>query len=119
MLILPDGRVALVDFEETGAGDPLLDVGNFLAHLGWAACFRREAQAEASRIYRHIFRAAALDRFKWNEQDLALREAVCLFRICTNTVRQLQEDWPRRLGEGLSLVLETAEARTPGWDPRG
>ena len=33
MLELPDGRIALVDFEETGPGDPMLDVGNFLAHL--------------------------------------------------------------------------------------
>ena len=107
MLILPDGRVALVDFEETGAGDPLLDVGNFLAHLSWAACFRKESHAEPSRAYRQVFRQAALDRFMWNEQDLALREAVCLFRICTNTVRQMQEDWPRRLEEGLSLVLDT------------
>ncbi len=107
MLLLPDGRIALVDFEETGGGDPLLDVGNFLAHLAWAGCFRRESHAEASRAYHEVFRRAALDRFSWNEDDLALREAVCLFRICTNTIRQLQEDWPDRLSRGLSLVNET------------
>jgi len=39
LLLLPDGRVALVDFEEAGPGDPLLDVGNFLAHLRWASRF--------------------------------------------------------------------------------
>lgn len=107
MLLLPDGRVALVDFEETGAGDPLLDVGNFLAHLRWAGCFRRESQAEASLAYHQVFRRAALDRFQWSEQDLAMREAVSLFRICTNTVRHLQQDWPRRLDEGLALVAES------------
>ena len=107
MLVLPDGRVALVDFEETGAGDPMLDVGNFLAHLRWAGCFRREGPAEASQTYHQVFRRAALDRFLWSEQDLAAREAVCLFRICTNTIRHLQQDWPQRLEEGLSLVIET------------
>ena len=39
MLVLSDGRIALVDFEEAGPGDPMLDVGNFLAHLRWASSF--------------------------------------------------------------------------------
>ena len=39
MLITPEGKLALVDFEEIGAGDLLLDVANFLAHLRWASHF--------------------------------------------------------------------------------
>ena len=39
MVILPDGKIALVDFEGAGPGDPMLDVGNFLAHLRWASQF--------------------------------------------------------------------------------
>ena len=52
-------------------------------------------------------RDAALDRFRWTERDLAFREAVCLFRICTNTIRRPQEDWRSTLGAGLFLVNET------------
>ncbi len=114
LLLLPDGRIALVDFEETGAGDPRLDVGNFLAHLAWTARFRRKGPAEASRDYREVFRRAALDRFPWKEKELDLREAVCLFRLCTNTIRQLQQDWPSRLSQGLSLVNETL---SQSWGP--
>lgn len=39
LIVTPDGRMALVDFEEAGPGDPLLDVGNFLAHLRWTIRF--------------------------------------------------------------------------------
>ena len=30
--------------------------------------------------YHHLLRSAALDRFDWQERDLNLREAVCVFR---------------------------------------
>jgi len=107
MLVLPDGRIALVDFEEAGPGDPLLDVGNFLAHLRWGAHFGREKEVEAVAAFHDVFRSAALERFGWNERELALREAVCLFRVCTNAIRHPREDWRDRLQAGLSLVNET------------
>ena len=107
MLVLPDDRVALVDFEEAGPGDPLLDVGNFLAHLRWGVTFGRETEAGAVGAFHGAFRSAALDRFGWNERELALREAVCLFRVCTNAIRHPREDWRDRLQAGLSLVNET------------
>ena len=107
MLVLPDGRIALVDFEEAGPGDPILDVGNFLAHLRWGAHFGREKEVEAVAAFHDVFRSAALERFGWNERELALREAVCLFRVCTNAIRHPREDWRDRLQAGLSLVNET------------
>lgn len=106
MLVLPDGRVALVDFEEAGPGDPMLDVGNFLAHLRWRARLGRRREGDASGTYYEEFRSAALDRFGWSERELALRESVCLFRICTNTIRHPQPDWLSRLESGLRLVNE-------------
>ena len=109
MLILPDGRIALVDLEEAGPGDPMLDVGNFLAHLRWGAHFGREKEAESRGAYRVVFRQAALERFGWDERELALREAICLFRICTNAIRHPQPDWRRRLKEGLTMVNEILE----------
>ena len=107
MLVLPDGRIALVDFEEAGPGDPMLDVGNFLAHLRWGAHFGREKEADAVAAFHGIFQSAALERFGWNWRELALREAVCLFRACTNAIRHPRADWRDRLQAGLSLVNET------------
>ena len=102
MVMMPDGKIALVDFEGAGPGDPLLDVGNFLAHLRWTAHFGRKTSRRGE--YYGSFREEALGRFGWTESDLNLREAVCLFRICTNTVRHPQDDWRDRLAGGLSLV---------------
>ena len=82
----------------------MLDVGNFLAHLRWAFHFGREQEASAKIAYYSIFRTASLDRLGWSEQELALREAVCLFRVCTNAIRHPRPDWRDRLKEGLSLV---------------
>ena len=106
MLDLRDGRIAVVDFEEAGPGDPMLDVGNFLAHLRWATHFGPRGGMDARGAYHQIFRSAVLDRFGWSERELALREAVCLFRVCTNANRRPRDDWQGRLEEGLSLVNE-------------
>ena len=102
MVVLPDGRLALVDLEGAGPGDPMLDVGNFLAHLNWSSRVSRRGDAFGE--YHHAFRREALERFGWTEADLNLREAVCLFRICTNAVRHPQDDWKERLAAGLSIV---------------
>ncbi len=107
MLVLPDGRIVVVDFEETGAGDPMLDVGNFLAHLNWVSSLGSHKRAAARAEYRTALRDAAIRRFGWSEHDLDLREAVCLFRLCTTPIRRPEENWLQRLENGLSLVNET------------
>ena len=107
LLLMRDGRIALVDYEEIGPGDPLLDVGNFLAHLRWSTCFGNQKEAKASRAYYDWFQGAALERFRWSARELALREAVCLFRVCTNAIRHPKQGWHDMLERGLSLVVET------------
>ena len=106
MLVLPDGRLVLVDFEETGPGDPMLDVGNFLAHLRWSAMSGTEKRAAFRMEYHGIFKDAALVRFGWDERELALREGVCLFRTCIFPVIRPRPDWAERLQRGLALVNE-------------
>ncbi len=109
LLVLPDGRVAVVDFEETGPGDPMLDIGNFLAHLKWTSCIGGSRKRDVSGAYYDQLRTAALDRFRWSEYDLNLREAVCLFRITTNTVRRPSQDWLKRTLDSFRLVAELLE----------
>ena len=103
MILMPDGRVALVDFEEAGPGDPLLDVGNFLAHLRWASHTLRSKSGAHDKCY-EAFKRLALERFGWDEQDLAMREAVCLFRLCTITVRRPKSDFRDRAMAALELT---------------
>ena len=98
-----------MDFEEAGPGDPMLDVGNFLAHLMWRARLGRQRENDASAGFHDVFRQAALDRFRWSERELALREAVCLFRTATNIIRHPQAEWRSKLEAALSLVNETLD----------
>ncbi len=111
LLTLRDGRISMVDFEEAGPGDPMLDVGNFLAHLRWAVHLGRSRYAQACDQYHSAFREAALERWSWNASELDLREAVCLFRVCTNSVRHPRADWQSQLRVGLGLVNEVIGSR--------
>lgn len=104
LLVTPSGRLALVDYEETGPGDPLLDVGNLLAHLHWMAGFGKHEEYGA---YRERVRQEALGRFGWDGRALTLREAYALFRLCTNPVHGLRPGWASQVEKGLKLALET------------
>ena len=102
MLLSPEtGRLALVDFEETALGDPLLDVGNFLAHLSRSVAM---GGPPVCAEYRQRFRAAALDRFGWEERELNLREAHALFRLAANPFQQPQVNWLQAMETGLSVA---------------
>lgn len=102
-----DGKIALVDFEEIGPGDPMLDVGNMLAHLRWMSAFGHKMQRCAD--YRTEFRRQALDRFGWQEQDLNVREAFSLFRLATNPFRKLNPKWAEATEKGLRLATKALE----------
>ena len=109
LLLLENGKIALVDLEDIGPGDPMLDVGNFLAHLRWSMRSGNAVRAENCRAFHEAFLRAALERFRWDAHSLALREAVCLFRICTNIIRHPKHDWKQRLDAALALVLTCLE----------
>jgi thiamine kinase-like enzyme len=104
VLVTPDRHLVLVDFEEIGPGDPLFDVGNMLAHLRWMARFGITPEAYNSYYYR--MRSAALERFGWDAQELDMREALAIFRLCANPFRRVQRSWPTAIDAGLSLVAE-------------
>ena len=106
LLTSDTGRLALVDFEETGLGDPFLDVGTMLAHLHRSARFGAPETVDA---YRHSFRLAALNRFGWDEQELDLREAYALFRLSANPFHQLRSDWLSAIEAGLAVANEVLD----------
>ena len=79
LIVMAPDKIALVDLEDIAPGDPMLDVGNFLAHLSWSTRFGSRRHSENCAGYRDALRHAALDRFNWDARELAMREAVCLF----------------------------------------
>ena len=107
LLLTPEGRLALVDFEEAGPGDPMFDVGNMLAHLRWMAGFGMDT--EACDDYRRRLRAAALARFDWRADDLSLREAFAIFRMSSNPLRQATRGWQSSVGKALGMAAEALD----------
>ena len=85
----------------------MLDVGNFLAHLKWASRLGRTRKSDVSGEYYERLRAAALGRFQWTGEELNLREAICLFRVATNTIRRIDSGWQERTIAALRMVNES------------
>lgn len=108
VLVTPEGQLAMVDFEEIGPGDPLLDVGNMLAHLRWMARFGNAP--EACNSYLRDLRSAALAHFGCDARGLDLREAYAIFRLSAGPIRQLRRQWAKRVEAGLALALEVLHA---------
>ena len=106
LILTPEGRLALVDFEEVGLGDPLLDVANLLAHLRWMARFGNAP--EECEAYHWRVRDAALVRFDWDPRALDLREAFVLFRLSSGPIRQLRTNWTCRVESGLALAYDVS-----------
>jgi hypothetical protein len=110
IIVTGSGKLALVDFEEAGAGDPQLDVANMLAHLRWMAHFGKKQRCAA---YRDGLRAAALALPGFDAESLRIRETYALFRLSSNGIMQANRDWPKTLATGLGL----ADAALEGIDP--
>ena len=111
VLIPPGERPALVDFEELGLGDPLMDVGNMLSHLHGLSRFG--SATEAFSDYHRRTRSAALRRFGWEERDLDLREALALFNLSNFPIRRIRERWEEDVTGYLRLAADVLRRSRP------
>ncbi|MGH2714507.1 MAG: aminoglycoside phosphotransferase family protein, partial [Thermoleophilaceae bacterium] len=101
-VLVSDGRVTLLDFDEARLGNPLVDVGNFLAHV--SAKLSDTGAADAAR---ETFRAAYLARCGGDARTLALFEACAMLQLAVGPFRRLQRDWP----DAVLRLLRLAEHR--------
>ena len=109
--VLVDGeRLGLIDLDDVGPGDPLLDGANFSAHLLLLGTSGTPAGGLILR-YRDELRAAFCRRFDADGAALAWREAYCLLRLVPGPFRVLHPEWPRRMAERLALAAEVLPAR--------
>ena len=102
LIIQPNGRIGVVDFDEAGSGDALVDVANLLAHLRWMAAFGPGKAANEE--YRQRLRVAARNHFGADADGLAIREAFALLRLAGNPLRQAKDDYATRVRDGLALA---------------
>jgi phosphotransferase family enzyme len=109
--VFVDGdRLGLIDLDDVGPGDPLLDAANFNAHLLLLATSGCPAAGTIGR-YREDLRAAFCRILDTDPAELAWREAYCLLRLSSGPFRVLHPDWPRRMADRLALATRTLAVR--------
>jgi aminoglycoside phosphotransferase (APT) family kinase protein len=109
--ILVDGEaLGLIDLDDLGPGDPLLDAANFSAHLLLLGASGPPAAAVILG-YREELQGAFGRRFDADPAQLAWREAYCLLRLVAGPFRVLHPDWRRRMAHRLMLAQAALSTR--------
>jgi hypothetical protein len=109
--ILVDGEaLGLIDLDDLGPGDPLLDAANFSAHLLLLGASGPPAAAVIL-SYREELQGAFGRRFDADPAQLAWREAYCLLRLVAGPFRVLHPDWRRRMAHRLTLAQAALSTR--------
>ncbi|MGH2529040.1 MAG: phosphotransferase [Actinomycetota bacterium] len=88
--------MGLIDLDDAGPGDPLLDAANFLAHLSVLSASAPGARRRPI-AYRALLRPLLLEGLGASEADLAWREALCMLKLATGPFRVLSARWPSRV----------------------
>ncbi|MEX0991537.1 MAG: phosphotransferase [Actinomycetota bacterium] len=106
--------IGLIDLEDGGPGDPLMDAANMLAHLRVLHAYAPEAQGRPL-AYRVMLRKALLEHLRGGgDEELAWREALCAMHLATGPFRVQAPDWPgetdKRIDEVLALLHRPAVA---------
>ena len=110
--VFVDGeRLGLLDLDDLGPGDPLLDAANFSAHLLLLGASGPSPAAASILRYRDELRAACCRRLDAGPADLAWREAYCLLRLASGPFRVLHPAWPRRVADRLTLASDVLAVR--------
>lgn len=110
--VLVDGdSLGLIDLDDVGLGDPLLDAANFSAHL---LVLGTSGTPAGARIlgYREALRAAFCGRLDADPAALSWREAYCLLRLASGPFRVLHPEWPRRMADRLALATAVLASRS-------
>ena len=106
--VLVDGEtLGLIDLDDLGPGDPLLDGANFSAHL-----LLLGTSGPAGNLilrYREELRVAFLRTLDADAAALAWREAYCLLRLVPGPFRVLHSEWPRRMAARLELAASALQ----------
>lgn len=88
--------MGLIDLDDAGPADPLLDAANFLAHLSVLSASAPGARRRPL-AYRALLRPLLLEGLGASEADLAWREALCMLKLATGPFRVLSARWPSRV----------------------
>jgi hypothetical protein len=92
-VIIHDGRPVILDLDGLSAGDPAIDVGNFLAHIDFRVAFERSEKSPLPyhEIFRQGYRIPAGDRRVQISHAISLLRNAVLYLLIPDRHRLLKE----------------------------
>jgi len=98
-------KIGFIDFDRSHSGNPLADVGNFLAHLKLLEFEQRLPQTETL-AETFIDTYADAGKIKPERSELNWWTALSFFLLAVGPFRRLESDWPEKTGRILSVAEE-------------
>jgi Phosphotransferase enzyme family len=100
--------LGLIDLDDLGRGDPVLDAANFCAHL-LALALAVPRAADRLVAYRRLVRPAFLRALDVPPEAMAWREALSMLLLAAGPFRVLDPAWPEEVGRRVALAVRLLE----------
>jgi len=117
VIVSENGEVKILDFDEAATGNPLIDLGNFLAHLERGVLNKEITESQAK-----LASAAFLEGYaKRDFRECRAHISSALFRLAQEPFRMRQAHWEDRIDAILRRVeglIDAGTDRSPGPKPR-
>jgi hypothetical protein len=105
ILVDGDGRLGLLDLDDLGLGDPLLDAATFSTHL-LALALGHPVHRARILDYRQDLRRAFLDALDAEDHALRWRESYAMLLLAPTPFRSLRPDWQAKLRMRVEAAAE-------------
>jgi hypothetical protein len=119
-ILLDADRVAIIDYDQAGAGDPAADLGSFIARLEDDCLAGRLASARAEEIAADLIQGYCREARCARPLRTDLYVAVGLLRLAPEAFRRRESNWPERIEQTLLRVehLLRSQPGRPLIEPR-
>jgi len=103
-LCITDRSVGILDFDQSAYGDPLHDVGNFIAKIVWNSYRGDFHSGCVDEIAKAFLDGYARKRESYDPADIELQIAAGLFKCLTHPFRSGMSNWEQHIANVLDLV---------------
>ena len=111
-VVVGDEGVSLIDSDNAHLGNPLSDIGCFVAHLERLAINQQMASADMTAVTDAFMNGYRIINPSVNTSDLNRHIAFNLFRLIHNPFRDRVEDWPTQTAELLKRCNDLFNAKS-------
>ncbi|RKT46151.1 aminoglycoside phosphotransferase family protein [Thiocapsa rosea] len=118
-ILLDADRVAIIDYDQAGSGDPAADLGSFIARLEDDCLAGRLASARAEEIAADLIEGYCREGRCARPVRTDLYVAAGLLRLAPEAFRRRECNWPERIEQTLLRVEHLLRGQTgrPSFEP--